>query len=393
MTKFGVTKDGFNRKTYNEILEELNNRARELYGENINLSNTSFLGMHLQNEAWELAEMWELAEDVYYSSFVDSAEGISLDNTGKFITITRKPAQKSKGIITIKGTDGTKINKGFRVATGDLEKVFETTQDGIIGELGIIKIPIISVETGLEMNVPPYSIAEIVNPISGVDEVYNEDITTGGLDIEPDKEFRDRYNRSPSRGGGATREAVEAALLDMQNVTDAFVDENEEMIYVEGVPPKALAPYVFGGEDEEVARTIMKAKAGGIRSYGTTEILVADDKGKEHTIGFTRPTVKDIYVTINITKDKGYPGDDVITRAVINYIGGEDKDGISYKGLKLGENVVISKLMASVMCLEGIKDIDVTVSINNIDFISTNIEIAKKEIAKTKFDKVVINYV
>lgn len=393
INKFGVTKEGFNRKSYTDILANLQARARETYGEDINLTNTSFLGMHLQNEAWEIAEMWELAEDVYYSAFIDYNEGLSQDNTGKYITISRKPAQRSKGFITVVGNEGTRIRKGFRVATKDLIKVFETTIDGVISESGTLILPIQSILPGLEMNVGAMTIKEIVNPISGVTEVYNTDITVDGVDIETDKDFRERYYRSPSRGGSSTRESVEAALLDMDSVTDAFVEENDTMEFMDDIPPKSLASYVFGGEDEDIAKVILQAKAGGIRSYGATEVLVADSKDIEHTIGFTRPLVKDIYINLSITKDKGYPGDDTVVRAILNYIGGEDKDGIAYKGLKLGENVVITKLLSSVMCLEGIQDINVEISTDNIIFVPTNIEIAKKEIAKTKFDKVVISYV
>lgn len=393
MGKFGVTIDGFRRKSYNEILSDLQARAKEVFGDNINLSNTSFLGMWLQNEAWEIAELWELAEDVYFSPFVDTSEGSSLDGVGKYITIARKPAQKSKGVITIEGKEGTTIPKGFRISDEKIEKVFETIESRVISKDGMVDIPIISIHPGLNMNVGPNVLIKVVNPISGVEKVYNKNPTIDAIDTETDKEFRERYYRSVSKGGSSTREAVEAALLDMDDVIDAFVDENDTMEYLDDIPPKCLAPYAFGSEDEKIAKTILKAKAGGIRSYGTTEVLVTDSKGVEHIVGFTRPTVKDIYVRLNITKDKSYPGDDVITRAVLNYIGGEDKEGISYKGLKLGKNVVISKIMASVMCLQGIKDIEVEISLDGETYQTTNLEIAKKEIAKTSYDKVVINYV
>ena len=391
--QFGVTADGFKRKSYNDILSNLQARAREVFGNDINLSNTSFLGMWLQNEAWEIAELWELAEDVYYSPFVDFSEGLSLDSTGKYIAISRKPAQKSKGAITIEGREGTSIPKGFRVGNKELDIVFETTENKVIGDTRIIDIPIASINPGLNKNVPTNTLVKMVNPISGVDAVYNKDITTGGADTETDKEFRERYYRSISRGGSSTRESVEAALLDMNNVTDALVEENDTMEYIDDIPPKSLAPYVFGGEDEDIAKVILESKAGGIRSYGSTEVQVEDSKGVYHTIGFTRPIVKDIYVKLNIAKDKGYLGDDVVIRAVLNYIGGEDAEGISYKGLKLGENVVISKIMASVMCLQGIKDIGVEIGSDGETYQFSNIEIAKKEIAKTRYDKVVINHV
>ncbi|WP_333638220.1 baseplate J/gp47 family protein [Tissierella praeacuta] len=393
MNKFGVTVNGFKRKTYNDILNNLQARAREVFGNDINLSNTSFLGMWLQNEAWEIAELWELAEDVYYSAFIDYNEGTSQDNTGKYITISRKPAQRSKGVITVEGKEGTRISKGFRVGNEQLDIIFETTENAVIENVGMLDIPIVSINPGLNQNVPASTLIKMVNPISGIDKVYNKDITVDGTDAETDKEFRERYYRSISKGGSSTRESVEAALLDMENVTDAFVEENETMEYIDDIPPKSLAPYVFGGEDEEIAKVILKSKAGGIRSYGLTEVLVTDSQGIEHTIGFTRPIVKDIYVRLNIARDKGYLGDDVVTRAVLNYIGGEDAEGISYKGLRLGEDVVMSKIMASVMCLQGVKDIGVEISLDNITYQSTNIEIAKKEIAKTKFDKVVIDYV
>ena len=49
--------------------------------------------------------------------------------------------------------------------------------------------------------------------------------------------------------------------------------------------------------------------------------------------------------------------------------------------------------MSSVMCLQGIKDIEVEISLDDETYQSTNIEIAKREIAKSRYDKVVINHV
>ena len=393
MDRYGVTIDGFRRKTYNEILADLQARAREVFGDNINLSNTSFLGMWLQNEAWEIAELWELAEDVYYSPFVDTSEGSSLDGVGKYITISRKPAQYSAEEISIVGREGTRIPRGFRVANEQLNVVFETTESGVIGPEGIIDLPIISIKPGLNQNVPANTLTKMINPISGVDKVYNRNATVGGTNTETDSEFRERYYRSISRGGSSTREAVEAALLDMDNVVDAFVVENDTMEYKGDIPPKSLYSLVEGGDDIDIAKTILKSKAGGIRAYGDTEIEVEDSKGENHIIGFSRPIKKNVYVKLSIARDKGYPGDNVVKRAVINYIGGEDKDGIFYKGLKLGEDVVISKIMSSVMCLSGIKDIQVEISLDNENWQSVNIENDINEIAKTSYDKVVISYV
>lgn len=390
---YGVTKDGFRRKSYREIIEDMENLAKELFGEDIDLSERNPMAKSLQNIGWEISTLWEMGEDVYNSAFVDTSEDSSLDGVGKYITVSRKGSQHSKGWITIEGIEDTRVPKGFRVSTEKSGIIYETVESSTIGEDGLTNIQIISIETGLDNNLAAMTLTKIVNPISGVKKVYNTSATSDGIDTEEDKEFRERYYRSTSLGGSATRQSVEAALLNVPDITDAFVEENESMEYLEDIPPKALAPYIFGGTDEVIGNTILTSKAGGIRSYGSTEVEVMDTKGIIQVIGFTRPTIKDIYVKLNLSKGLGYPGDDIIRKAVLNYIGGTDLDALVYKGLKLGEDVIISKLMASVMCLEGINDIDVEISADSTEYINSNIQVEKKEIARTSFDKVVINYV
>lgn len=393
MSNYGITADGFKRKTYREILDSLHRKARETYGNDIDLSNNAFLGMWLQNEAWELATMWELAEDVYFSPFIDYNEGISQDGTGKYISITRKPATRSKGTITIEGEPSFNVPAGFRIGDKDLNIIFETTEGATFDSSGIITLPIISIGTGLSQNVPPHTLTKVVNPRDGVREVFNAESTYDGAGVETDSEFRERYYRSTSRGGSSTRDSVEATLLDLDEVVDAYVLENDTMDPIGDIPPKSLAPYVFGGDDTTIAKAIVSTKAGGIRSYGTTVLIAEDSKGAEHTIGFTRPDVIDIYVKVNITQDKGYPGDATVTRAVLNYIGGDDSDGLYFKGLRLGDEVVIAKVSSSVMCLQGIKDIQVELSLDGDTYSQSNIPIGQHEIAQTSHDKVVINYV
>jgi len=393
LSNYGITADGFKRKTYREILDSLHRKARETYGNDIDLSNNAFLGMWLQNEAWELATMWELAEDVYFSPFIDFNEGLSQDGTGKYIAITRKPATRSIGEITVLGEAGTSVPKGFRVGDKELNIIFQTTERAVIEESGSVDIPIASIGKGLDQNVPPHTLTKVVNPKDGVSEAYNSETTHDGANIESDSEFRERYYRSISRGGSSTREAVEATILDIDEVVDAYVLENDTMEFKGSIPPKSLAPYVFGGDDMVIAKAILSAKAGGIRSYGTIVLNVEDSKGEDHTIGFTRPDVIDIYVKINLVQDKGYPGDATITRAVLNYIGGDDTDGLYFKGLRLGEDVIIAKVSSSVMCLQGIKDIEVELSLDGSSYSKNNITIGQHQIAQTSHSKVVINHV
>lgn len=390
-SKYGLSRYGFRRKLFPECLADRIARAKKVFGVNIDTSETSFLGKLIRNLSWDEAYLWELAEDVYNSPFVNSAQGTALDNVGMYLTISRRPATKSKVLLKIYGDQGTKIPKGFQVATKD-NVLFETLEEATIaGES--VEVPAVSIGAGKGNNVPEETITEIINPTFGIDRVVNIDKAEGGLDLETDNEFRERYKKSYSRVGGSTVPAIRAALLDIDKVVDCEVRENVTMETVDGIPPKSVACFVYGGEDKEVAQAIFENKAAGIQAFGSKIVKVRDDKGESHSIGFTRAQVQDIWVKLVITKDKDYKGDQAVKRAILNYIGGKDLDGIEYPGLKLGEDVIQSKVLGRVMCMGGVEDIEVFISTNNRDWKKTNIEIARATTAKTSPEKVVIEYV
>ena len=128
---YGLTKYGFRRKLYPECVADRIARAKKVFGVNIDTSETSFLGKLIRNLSWDEAYIWELAEEVYTSTFVNSAEGTALDNVGMYLTISRRPATRSKVILTVYGDDETIVHKGFRVATKS-GVIFETIEDAII---------------------------------------------------------------------------------------------------------------------------------------------------------------------------------------------------------------------------------------------------------------------
>lgn len=390
-TAFGVTEKGFRRKLYPECVADRIERAKKVFGVNIDTAETSFLGKLIRNISWDEAYLWELAEHVYNAPFVNTAEGTSLDNVGMYLTITRRPATKAKAMLTIYGTDETLVPKGFLVAT-KTNLVFETLADATI-ENGKAKVEVQSIEAGKTANVGKGTITEIVNPTFGIDRVINEGEATGGLNLETDQEFRERYKKSYSRVGGSTVPAITAALLDIDKVVDCEVRENVTMEEREGIPPKSFAAYVYGGEDEEIALALYQNKAAGIQAFGETIVDITDEKDQVHKIGFTRAKVQDIWVKLKVKKDKDYKGEDATKRAVINYVGGFDADGIEYAGLKLGDDVVFSKVLGRIMCMGGVADVDVYLSTDGKTYVQTNIEIARNTIARVAPERIVVEYV
>ena len=90
MTELGVTPDGFALKGFTQILADAQQRVREMFGPDVDLSPTSSLAKILQVTAEEDALLWRRLEDVYYSQFVSTASGVDLDLLGDDAGIARR---------------------------------------------------------------------------------------------------------------------------------------------------------------------------------------------------------------------------------------------------------------------------------------------------------------
>ena len=388
---FGLNKDGFNRMRYADIIAEMNSRAKSVFGADVNLSEYSPLGMFFKVIAFSMAVIWQLAEYVYYGAYKDTAEGYQLDGVCQYIGITRKPASYATGTVTFTGTAGTVIPLQFLVSTGTYQ--FWTQQIATIPSGGTVDVPIRAIELGNTSNVLSNTITTIVNPLTGITAVTNALGTTGGADVETDESLRARYDESISLGGASTTSAIEAELLQVQNVVDARVIENVTMATVDGVPAKAFESTVYGGTNADIADAIYRTKAAGIQAFGDIIVPITDDYGQVHNIGFSRVAEITVYVNVVLTTDTElFPVDGMTTieTNIIKYIGGTDADSTKYYGLGLGDDVVYTKIIGICHSVAGVTDVVVTLSTDNITFTAANVAIATGEVAVTDYAKVVI---
>ncbi|MBW2672331.1 MAG: baseplate J/gp47 family protein [Deltaproteobacteria bacterium] len=385
MTSFGLLPTGFNRKRYADIIADKEERARALFGESVNLQENSPLGLFIRLNAWEEARLWQIVEEVYYSRFIDTAEGESLDLLVSHIGMTRTPAVKATGEITISGTDGVIVPEGFVVQTVDGCQFVTTEEVTISGETAIA--PIEAVVAGAAGNVPAYTITQIVNPLPGVSTVTNESPTTGGKDRESDTDLRMRYKRSVALPGTATAASIEARLLSLDTVEDAYVRENDTNTTVDGLPPKSVNALVLGGDDSEIAQVIFETKSAGIQAYGGTVVEVIDSHGNIHQIGFDRPTEITIYYSVGLNVDvKEFPSDGIsqVTDAIVQYT----------NSLSLGDDCIYTRVIATIQQVPGVLDIP-TLFMDTVSPPEStgNISIAFNELARTSAENIQVEVV
>ena len=387
---WGLSEKGFRRPNYTELLNATEYKARELFGEGINLTIRSPLGILLRILAWIWSILFAVLEDVYNSRYADTAIGNSLINLGRNIGMEVLSANKATGHITITGTPGITVPAGYLVATpGGLQYVVSAS--AVIGNAGEVLATIQAVDFGDEYNTDANTVNVIVNPsaVKGIVSVRNQSPITGGRWRETDPEFRDRYYKSVDYAGGANADAIRAALLnDVDGVTVAQVYENDQddLDPYYHLPPHSIEAVVYGGLDEDVAKAIFKKKAGGIQTAGNMSVNIVSASEQIQTIYFSRPESRMIYVKIaDMRTDTSFLGNESIVTALITHIG-----NARYSGLGVGADVVYMQILTIVASVRGVIDFDMEIGIDGIDYGKSNIPIGYREMPAVNTETVVI---
>jgi uncharacterized phage protein gp47/JayE len=372
---------GFKRKRYSDLVSDMSVKAKELFGEDTNVTEKSFLGILIRLVAWFLAILWEVAENVYNSAFVSKAEGVQLDRLAPHIGITRHQAAHALWQVEFEGTPGYTITEGTQYET-ERGVIFELTSDVTLDDQGNGVGEVICSEVGPIGNVMVGEISVFTNPDENVTSVTNTTLLIAGREKETDDELRERFYQSTSKTGASTLDSIRATILNVIGVRSVIIKENVESVEVDGIPANSIAPIVYGGSDQSVAQAIFETKPAGIRSYGSTIVEIADSQGVLHPIGFSRPTLVDVYVRATIQRGVSYPtdGDEQVQSAIVDY----------FNSLLIGNDVVVSKLITAISKIEGVEDVTVELSTDGETYTTSNIVVADDSAAVTDVDKVVI---
>lgn len=108
MANYGLTRSGFVRKRMRAV-KELYENAKKMFGEDIDLSPETVMGMMLNIESERFAALWELIESVYSAMYPISATGANLDRAVSFTGVTRLQAEHSTVPVIFYGNAGVEI--------------------------------------------------------------------------------------------------------------------------------------------------------------------------------------------------------------------------------------------------------------------------------------------
>ena len=300
---YGVTKEGFVKKPFSELLANLENKLRSKLGPDTYLAPETELGQISAIFVDQVADLWDLQEAVYNSRFPSTAFGKSLDNAFEFTFDRRKsgePCRVSRATAvsetprTITAGDlfllGPDKHKFMAVTTVSLEESGTVYQN----ELSLIsdenKHFLISEGSGL--------ISEDKSVTVAVLKFEN------GQDRETDSQAKIRRLKDQAVGAHSTFPAIKNRL--MSTITgvisvDIIVNHTQEE-GADGQPPGTVQILTEGGQPSDIAMVLHRdCIPPGTPLWGKIKETVTADDGEQFVCQFSQVEDVAVYVLAEIS--------------------------------------------------------------------------------------------
>lgn len=402
MTTYGVTPQGFRRKTLIEIVSEFEADELAEMASDLDVSAESVVGQMNGIIGRQLSIAWEQLEICYHGFDPDATEGRLLEMLCKLTGTYRHGETSSEVVCTCDLDDGTVLLPNVHFASIEDKPDIRWTPSETLYPSGYTAVgdgPK-SVTFVAELTGPIPGLAGTINVIStqltGWNSVVNPDDAELGLRVDNDPGLRARRERELATIGSATVRAITANISQAfgEKITNLTVYENDgDNVDSNGLPPHCIEALIFDGDvpsvdNDELAQVILDSKAGGVQTSGnTTGTATALVNGVESTLGvkFSRASQLPIYVNIALVKK--LTGPYIGNAAVAEYVATQ---GNAY--FAPGDEIIEDRIRAFVLACTGVKDItSVHIGLTPNPTSSDNIPITIRQIGRFSTSRITVS--
>ncbi len=275
-----IDEKGIHIPRYTDIVEDLVENAKSIFGSDVYLENDSQDYEIISAQASKIYDAMELLQNIYENRSPKTAIGSALDSIIKINGMKRKVKTKSTCDILITGIPKTQIVYGI---AEDIQGIkWDLPEKVMIPESGSIKVTATCQE--FDHTAAANEICKIGTPTAGWESVINEQDAIKGQVFETDGNLRARQNISTCKPSKTVLEGTIGGIAEISGVIRQRVYENFDSVPDEnGIPGHSIAAVVEGGDNKEIAEEIYLRKTPGTGTYGTEKIAVTilDCYGKE----------------------------------------------------------------------------------------------------------------
>lgn len=271
-------------KEKDQLIQECIEKLRDKLPENVNLQDGSILRTLLEVFMDELDKQYWQLEQVYDNSFIDTAHDEDLNNLVAILGIKREPAKFSRGeVVFFRRTEADRdyVIPRYTMVETYLDKngssvKFQTIEESVIlkGKTEA-KALIECIEEGIKGNVQIGTIANINNPVIGIEGVKNTSPTTGGEEMETDENLRKRAKEELDTKGLATILSLYNKIKSVAGVKQVSVIDMARGIGTVDILVLTDTIPMADFKKEEIKEVIFNTKSGGIDVLLLEPILVS----------------------------------------------------------------------------------------------------------------------
>lgn len=368
---------GIHVPTYDEILEDLKERYRGIYGADLYLEADSQEGQMLAMFALDKSDVYQLAVSVYNAFSPHTAQGAGLSRMVKINGLARLAASYSTADVLLTGAPGTIITSG--VASDVAGQKWTLPETVVLPASGEITVTATAQDAG-DVRAAAGEISTIATPTRGWVSVTNPAAAVAGAPVESDAVLRKRQAVSTALPSSSVLEGIEGAVANLAGVTRHMGYENDEdTTDANGLPPHSICLVVEGGDDTAIAQAIAIKKTPGTPTYGGTAVTVTDRYGMPNVIRFARAVAVPPALIVVLQARAGYVSTtgDAIKANVAAYLNEH----------AIGEDVLLSKLYSPINAAEpdtARKTFDIlslTIGRTADSLAAANLELAFNEVA------------
>lgn len=281
-----IDENGLQLKTFDVILDELKEKMKAIYGDDINVETNSPDGQMLNIFAQAGTDIREVVQRIYDILDLDNATGINLDRACALIGIWRKAGTRTITPITITTTEACTLTGYAQDPTNAY-----TVQDNAANRWQLVNTYAFAGADAISLSfqseiigkqeTTPNTITTPVTLVLGVASVNNPTIATiVGEDEETDFELRTRAKRSIMLASVGFTDSLYAALMSLDGMDSARILENyTSVVDANGTSPHSIHVITSGSaSNEDIANTIMQKRSAGCGMDGeiTYSVMNAD---------------------------------------------------------------------------------------------------------------------
>lgn len=302
--------NGLQLATATELLEDLTEKMKGIYGEDINVDSSTPDGQWLNILVQKGIDVRGLISQLYNSFNPDNTQGALLDQRCALNNVYRKAGTFTTVNVSIT-TNSTVTLQGLDANYNSVDATGYTIQDDAGNRFILANTQTLSAGTTNvlfraeqmgEVIVLPNTITTPVTIVLGVVSVNNPTSASFvGSDEETDADLKIRRRQSVALGSFGYLNGLQGVLLQLSGVVDAKVYENDTDVTDEnGIPAHSIWVVMDGGNADEIANAIYSKKTPGCGMKGDIIYNITTPASMTFTAKWDESETRPLYIKFDI---------------------------------------------------------------------------------------------